>query len=42
MRHCDGCSLDEISRQLGRTPAAVAGLLKRGLHQLRGLLEGRG
>jgi RNA polymerase sigma-70 factor (ECF subfamily) len=42
LRHCDGCSLDEISRQLGRTPAAVAGLLKRGLHHLRDLLEGRG
>jgi RNA polymerase sigma-70 factor (ECF subfamily) len=42
LRHCQGCSLDEISRQLGRTPAAVAGLLKRGLHQLRVLLEGRG
>jgi RNA polymerase sigma-70 factor (ECF subfamily) len=42
LRHCDGCSLDEISRQLGRTPAAVAGLLKRGLHQLRVSLEGRG
>jgi RNA polymerase sigma-70 factor, ECF subfamily len=42
LRHCQGCSLDEISRELGRTPAAVAGLLKRGLHQLRVLLEGRG
>jgi RNA polymerase sigma-70 factor (ECF subfamily) len=42
LRHCDGCSLDEISQQLGRTPAAVAGLLKRGLHQLRVLLEARG
>jgi RNA polymerase sigma-70 factor (ECF subfamily) len=42
LRHCQGCSLDQISRELGRTPAAVAGLLKRGLHQLRDLLEGRG
>jgi RNA polymerase sigma-70 factor (ECF subfamily) len=42
LRHCQGCSLDEISRQLGRTPAAVAGLLKRGLRQLRVLLEERG
>jgi RNA polymerase sigma-70 factor (ECF subfamily) len=42
LRHCQGCSLEEISRELGRTPAAVAGLLKRGLHELRVLLEGRG
>jgi len=42
LRHCQGCSLDEISRELDRTPAAVAGLLKRGLRQLRILLEDRG
>ena len=35
LRHCQGLSLAEISRHLGRTPAAVAGLLKRGLRQLR-------
>jgi RNA polymerase sigma-70 factor (ECF subfamily) len=41
LRHCQGRSLEEISTELGRTPAAVAGLLKRGLHQLRILLEGK-
>jgi RNA polymerase sigma-70 factor (ECF subfamily) len=39
LRHCQGCSLDEISQQLGRTPDAVAGLLKRGSRQLRLLLD---
>jgi RNA polymerase sigma-70 factor (ECF subfamily) len=38
LRYYQGCSLDEISARLGRTPAAVAGLLKRGLQQLRGIL----
>ena len=38
MRHCQGLSLAEISDRLGRTPAAVAGLLKRGLAELRTLL----
>jgi RNA polymerase sigma-70 factor, ECF subfamily len=35
MRHCQGASLAEISEALGRTPQSVAGLLKRGLAQLR-------
>lgn len=35
LRHCQGLSLADISRQLGRSPAAVAGLLHRGLKQLR-------
>jgi RNA polymerase sigma-70 factor, ECF subfamily len=38
MRHCQGLSLVEISARLGRTPPAVAGLLKRGLAELRILL----
>jgi RNA polymerase sigma-70 factor (ECF subfamily) len=38
MRHCQGLSLGEISIQLGRTPAAIAGLLKRGLAELRTIL----
>jgi RNA polymerase sigma-70 factor (ECF subfamily) len=42
LRHCQGCSLDEIARRLGRTPAAAAGLLKRGLKQLRNHLDGAG
>jgi RNA polymerase sigma-70 factor (ECF subfamily) len=39
MRHCEGRSLAEISVHLDRTPAAVAGLLKRGARQLRQALE---
>jgi RNA polymerase sigma-70 factor (ECF subfamily) len=39
LRYCQDCSVEEISRRLDRTPAAVAGLLKRGLRQLRTLLE---
>jgi RNA polymerase sigma-70 factor (ECF subfamily) len=38
LRHCNGFSLAEISAELGRTPQAVAGLLKRGLAELRVLL----
>ena len=38
LRHCQGLSLVEISARLGRTPPAVAGLLKRGLAELRNLL----
>jgi RNA polymerase sigma-70 factor (ECF subfamily) len=39
LRYYEGLSLDEISARIGRTPAAVAGLLKRGLKQLRGVLR---
>jgi RNA polymerase sigma-70 factor (ECF subfamily) len=38
LRYYEGLSLDEISARLRRTPAAVAGLLKRGLKQLRAAL----
>jgi RNA polymerase sigma-70 factor (ECF subfamily) len=38
LQHWHGCSLAEIAQQLDRTPAAVAGLLKRGLAQLRNVL----
>lgn len=38
MRYCQGMSLAEISTQLGRSPAAVSGLLKRGVRQLREML----
>jgi RNA polymerase sigma-70 factor (ECF subfamily) len=41
MRHCQGLSLETISLQLGRTRAAVAGLLKRGLMKLRAELGER-
>jgi RNA polymerase sigma-70 factor (ECF subfamily) len=39
LRHCQGWPLADISKRLGRTPAAVAGLLKRGLRQLRQQLQ---
>jgi RNA polymerase sigma-70 factor (ECF subfamily) len=39
MQHWQGCSLAEIAAHMGRTPAAVAGLLKRGLSQLRSELH---
>ena len=35
LKHCKGMSLVEVGKQLGRTPAAVASLLRRGLAQLR-------
>jgi RNA polymerase sigma-70 factor (ECF subfamily) len=38
LRHLEGWTLADISRHLDRTPSAVAGLLKRGLKQLRELL----
>jgi RNA polymerase sigma-70 factor (ECF subfamily) len=39
LRHLQGWPLAAISRQLGRSPAAVAGLLHRGLERLRSLLQ---
>jgi RNA polymerase sigma-70 factor (ECF subfamily) len=39
MHYCQDRPLAEIAEQLGRTPAAVAGLLKRGLRELRGKLR---
>jgi RNA polymerase sigma factor (sigma-70 family) len=38
--HLHGMSIDETSRLMDRTPAAVGGLLKRGLHTLRSRFEG--
>jgi RNA polymerase sigma-70 factor (ECF subfamily) len=38
-RYLQNWSLDDIGRHLGRSPAAVAGLIKRGLKQLRLLLH---
>lgn len=35
LQHWEGWSLAQIGEQLGRSPAAVAGLIKRGLKQLR-------
>ena len=39
LRHFHGQSLAQIAQQLDRSHAAVAGLLKRGLHQLRERLQ---
>lgn len=39
LKHCRGWTLAEIADHLGRTPAAVASLLHRGLKQLRELLH---
>ncbi len=39
LQNWHGWSLAEIGQHMDRSPAAVAGLLKRGLKQLRGLLQ---
>jgi len=39
LHHMQDCSVAEIAEQLGRTEAAVAGLLRRGLKKLRELLQ---
>jgi RNA polymerase sigma-70 factor (ECF subfamily) len=39
LNHLQGLPLAEVGQQLGKTPAAVAGLLHRGLKQLRELLS---
>jgi len=41
LRHWQDWSLAEIATHLGRTKAAVAGLLKRALHKLREEIPGR-
>jgi RNA polymerase sigma-70 factor (ECF subfamily) len=35
LRHCHGMGVEDIGRQLGRTRASVASLLRRGLKQMR-------
>ena len=35
LRHLEGQSLHQISDEMGKSPAAVAGLIKRGIHALR-------
>ena len=39
LQHWQGLSLAEIGHRLDRTPAAVAGLIKRGVRRLRELLD---
>ena len=38
LHHLQGCSLSETARSLGKTDAAVAGLLHRGLKKLREIM----
>jgi RNA polymerase sigma-70 factor (ECF subfamily) len=40
LQHWQGWSLAQIGAQLGRSPEAVAGLIKRGLKRLRELMKG--
>jgi RNA polymerase sigma-70 factor (ECF subfamily) len=42
LRHGQGWPVADIARHLGRTPLAVAGLLKRGARRLRELLQDPG
>jgi RNA polymerase sigma-70 factor (ECF subfamily) len=39
LKHCHGLALDDIAARTGKTVAAVAGLLRRGLARLRDLLD---
>lgn len=39
LHHLHGCTLADLARRLGRSEPAVAGLLHRGLRQLRHLLQ---
>src|SRR5262249_33848938 len=39
LRHLEGWSLADIAGRMGRSPAAVVGLLQRGLKKLRALLQ---
>jgi DNA-directed RNA polymerase specialized sigma24 family protein len=42
LKYLHGCSVEFISQHMGRTGAAVGGLLKRGMHKLRRLLQESG
>ncbi len=39
LKHCQGLALADIAAQLRRSPASVAGLLRRGLQRLRDILD---
>lgn len=38
LKHCCGCSVEEIGRHLGKTPGAVGGYLRHGMRRLRELM----
>jgi len=40
LRHLSGLPVFEVAEQMGRSRAAIAGLLRRGLHRLRSQLTG--
>jgi RNA polymerase sigma-70 factor, ECF subfamily len=42
LHHLRGCSIADVGQQMGRSKAAVAGLLRRGLRALRERLAGTG
>ncbi len=42
LRHLNGNSLHEIAQRMGRTPVAVASLIRRGMQRLRDVLEKEG
>jgi RNA polymerase sigma-70 factor (ECF subfamily) len=42
LKHLRGLSVEEVAQQMGRSGAAVAGLLRRGLQRLRELLADEG
>ena len=39
LRHLEGWALADLARHLGRSPAATAGLIKRGMQALRRQLQ---
>jgi RNA polymerase sigma-70 factor (ECF subfamily) len=39
LKHLQDCSVEAISRQMGRSKSAVGGLLRRGMKRLRELME---
>jgi RNA polymerase sigma-70 factor (ECF subfamily) len=42
LQHLQGCSVEVIAQQMGRTKSAVGGLLRRGMKRLRELLQQTG